>query len=590
MDRVRSFISFACLKRSSTPSLQKKLLDEESLVESEPKARSRKPAWKAMPYILGNDTIERLATFGMQANFMVYLMRVFNMDQVLAANIMNTWQAVSNITPLIGAFIADAYLGKFLTITLSSFASLVGMATVMLTAWVPQFHPAPCSIQQQQIGVCKGQTNFQMGVLIFGLFWLSVGTGGIRPCSIPFAVDQFDLTTAEGRQGSSSFYNLYYTTQTLIMLINQTLLVYIQDSVSWTLGFALPSVFMFISIIFFFAGTKVYAYVKPKGSNFSSIVKVLVAAQHKRHFHLPAAEDTRGAFYDPPQQNDSEVKLPLTNEFRCLNKAAIVVENELNNNGSNKDPWRLCSIQQVEELKCLLKIMPIFITSIIVNIPVGQLPIFAVSQALKMDRNLGNLEIHAGSISVIMLLSIGVLLPIYDQIIAPALEKITKQEGGLTTLQRIGLGHASGILSMVFAGLVEIKRRELAISLGASDGVAPMSVLWLAPQFMLLACCHIFATVGHTEFFNNESPDGMKSIGNSLLCLNVSAASNLSSFIVNIVHSYTGEQGQPDWLDGDINKGRLEKFYFFIAALGVLNMCYFIFCSRRYHYKTSPKG
>ncbi|CAJ1939942.1 unnamed protein product [Sphenostylis stenocarpa] len=572
-------------------SLQQKLVDEESLPQSEPKTHFRKPGWKAMPYILGNDTIERLATYGMQANFVVYLMKVYNMDQVLSANILNTWLALSNITPLIGAFLADAYLGKFLTIALASFASLVGMVIVMLTAWVPQFHPEPCSIEKQRIGVCSGQSNFQMSVLIFGLFWLSIGTGGIRPCSVPFAVDQFDLTTAEGRHGSSSFYTLYYTTQTLVLLINQTLLVYIQDSVSWTLGFALPNVFMLVSILLFFAGSKVYAYVKPVGSIFSGIVQVLVAAQHKRHFHLPAAEDTQGVFYDPPLLNDSEGKLPPTNEFGCLNKAAIVLENELDIDGSNKDPWGLCSIQQVEELKCLLRIMPIFLTSIVVYIPLGQQAIFGVSQAMKMDRHLGhNFEIHPGSVNVIMLLSIGIFLPLYDQIVAPALEKVTKQEGGLTTLQRIGLGHAFGFLSMVVSGLVEIKRRELAISSGASDGVAPMSVLWLTPQFMLLACCHVFATVGHTEFFNNESPQGMRSIANSLLCLNVSAASNFSSFIVNIVHSFTGKQGQSDWLDGDINKGRLEYFYFVIAALGLLNMLCFLLCSRRYHYKALVKN
>lgn len=187
----------------------------------------------------------------------------------------------------------------------------------MLTAWVPQFHPAPCSFQQQHLGVCKGHTDFHMGVLIFGLFWLSIGTGGIRPCSVPFAVDQFDLTTAEGRHGSSSFYNLYYTTQTVIMLINQTLLVYIEDSVSWTLGYGLFTLFMVVAIVFFFAGTKVYAYIKPEGSIMSSISQVLVAAKHKRHLHLPpAAEDTQGAFYDPPFQSDSESKLPLTKEFR----------------------------------------------------------------------------------------------------------------------------------------------------------------------------------------------------------------------------------------------------------------------------------
>ncbi|PNX74292.1 nitrate transporter [Trifolium pratense] len=415
----------------------------------------------------------------------------------------------------------------------------------MLTAWVPELHPTPCSIQQQQSGICNDHTDFQLRVLIFGLFWLSIGTGGIRPCSIPFAVDQFDLTTSEGRHGSSRFYNLYYTTQTLVMLINQTLLVYIEDSVSWTLGYGLFTLFMLIAIIVFFAGTRVYSYVQPEGSILSTIAQVLVAARHKQHLHLPSyvqpegsilstiaqvlvaarhkqhlhlpsSGDTKGVFYDPTLQNESEEKLPLTKEFRCLNKAALVVEeNELNGDGSSKDPWRLCSIQQIEELKYI-----------------------------------GNFEIHAGSVSVITLIAI-----------------------------------------VLVAGLVEKRRRELAISTLDSKGVAPMSVMWLAPQFLLIAFCHIFGTVGYTEFFNKESPNSMRSISNSLLCLNLSVGSNLSTFIVNIVHSYTGKQGEVDWLDSDINKGRLEYFYFIIAGLAVLNLCYFIFCARRYRYKaTSLKG
>jgi peptide/histidine transporter 3/4 len=277
---------------------------------------------------------------------------------------------------------------------------------------------------------------------------------------------------------------------------------------------------------------------------------------------------------------------------RCLNKAALVVEeNELNNDGSSKDPWRLCSIQQIEELKCMLKIIPIWVTSIIVFIPVGQLSIFSISQALKMDRNIGNFEIHSGSVSVITLIAIGIFLPFYDSVISPSLEKITKQEQGLTTLQRIGLGHCSSILSVVVAGFVEKRRRELAISMGDSNGAAHMSVMWLAPQFLLIAFCHIFGSVGYIEFFNKESPNSMRSISNSLLCLNLSFGSNLSTFIVNIVHSYSGKQGEADWLDSDINKGRLEYFYFIIAGLTVLNLCYFIFCARRYCYKaTSLKG
>lgn len=192
-----------------------------------------------------------------------------------------------------------------------------GKVIIMLTAWVPQFHPSPCTYEQQKIGVCIGHTNFQLGVLIMGLFWTSIGVGGIRPCSVPFAIDQFDLTTSEGRRGTMTFYNLYYTTQTIILLITQTLFVYIQDSVSWALGFGLICILMFFAIIIFFSGSNIYSYVEPKGSIFSNIAHVLVAAKHKHHLHLPSEEDSSsGDFYDPPLRSNTEVNLPLTNKFR----------------------------------------------------------------------------------------------------------------------------------------------------------------------------------------------------------------------------------------------------------------------------------
>jgi len=189
------------------------------------------------------------------------------------------------------------------------------MTIIMLTAWVPQFHPSPCSLQQQQLGTCKGHTNLQLGILLSGFFWLAIGTGGINPCSIPFAIDQFDLTTIEGRQGTRSFYNFYYVIQTVLLLINVTLVVKIQDSFSWTLGFALPCLFMVVAIVFYFAGAKVYAYVEPEGSIFSRIAQVFVAAKCKRHIHISDKDDTSGVFYDPPIEN-MEPKLPLTKEFR----------------------------------------------------------------------------------------------------------------------------------------------------------------------------------------------------------------------------------------------------------------------------------
>lgn len=73
----------------------------------------------------GNETFERLATFGMLANFTVYLVNHLRMKQMKAANLANVWFGTTNFAPLLGAFLSDAYLGRFLTLAISSVASLL---------------------------------------------------------------------------------------------------------------------------------------------------------------------------------------------------------------------------------------------------------------------------------------------------------------------------------------------------------------------------------------------------------------------------------------------------------------------------------
>lgn len=187
------------------------------------------------------------------------------------------------------------------------------MLTLTFIPWLPKLHPPPCKMGQQ----CHRPNKSQMGFLAMGLGFLSIGSGGIRPCSIPFGVDQFDSTTNEGRKGTASFFNWYYTSFTVVLIIAVTLVVYIQDSVSWVIGFGIPTILMFLSIILFFIGTKVYVYVKPEGSIFSSIVQVFVAAHKKRKLMLPDERESNGVFYDPLLPEGSIVKkLPLTNKYR----------------------------------------------------------------------------------------------------------------------------------------------------------------------------------------------------------------------------------------------------------------------------------
>ncbi|KAJ9709183.1 hypothetical protein PVL29_000915 [Vitis rotundifolia] len=462
------------------------------------------------------------------------------------------------------------------------------MVTLTLTSWIPQLHPPSCTEDQQQNDQCTGPTSAQMGILFLGLGFLTIGTGGIRPCSIPFGVDQFDRTTEQGRRGINSFFNWYYTSFTVVLMIALTLVVYIQDSVSWVLGFGIPTLLMVGSIILFFLGTRVYVYVKPEGSIFSGIARVFVAAYKKRRVNIPVEGEKEGAYYDPPLRKGSVVaKLPFTKRFRWLNKAAVILEGEKDANGCPSNQWRLCSIQQVEEVKCLIKIIPVWASGIICFTAMSQQGTFTVSQALKMDRHLGpKFQIPPGSLIVISMLTVGIWIPFYDRILVPALQKITKHEGGITLLQRMGIGIVFSILSMVVAGLFERERRASAILQAGPDGIAPMSVMWLAPQLILMGFAEAFNIIGQIEFYNKEFPEHMRSIANSLFFCTIAGASYLSALVVVIVHDVTGKPGRPDWLTKNINQGKVDYFYYLLAGMGVLNLIYFLFCARRYHYKS----
>lgn len=267
------------------------------------------------------------------------------------------------------------------------------------------------------------------------------------------------------------------------------------------------------------------------------------------------------------------------NFCRFLNKAAIILEKELNPDGSPVNKWRLCTIQQVEEFKCLVRVSPIWVAGILTLTPLLQQATFSVSQALQMDRHIGpKFQIPPGSIIVMSFIAIVVWIPIYDRLLVPALRKLTNQESGITPLQRIGVGIIIGVGSMIVAGLVEMKRRNWA------EKSVQMSVFWLLPQFVLLGLCEAFNIIGQIEFFNKEFPESMRTMGNALSSCSLALTSYINTAMVLIVHKTTGK---PDWLTDDLNVGRLDYFYYVVAATAFFNFFFFLYCAKRYQYKGS---
>ncbi|GLT52062.1 hypothetical protein SLA2020_254240 [Shorea laevis] len=511
---------------------------KEAMEKSDKEEEINYGGWKVMPFIIGNETFERLGAIGTLANLLIYLTTVFNLKSITAATMINIFNGTTNFGTLIGAFLCDTYFGRYKTLGFAICASFVGLLTIQLTAAIPDLHPSHCGAQESSR--CKGPTAGQTVFLLTGLGLVAVGASGIRPCNLAFGADQFNPKI---------------------------------ESV-------------------YFMGSKAYVKVKATGSPMTSVAQVLIVSIKKRKLNPPDQPSLSLFNYIPPKSINSE--LPYTDHFRFIDKAAILTpQDQINPNGSPADPWRLCSLQQVEEAKCLFRVFPIWASAILYYIVIVQQNTYGVFQAVQADRRLGSshFQIPAATFTVFVMLGMTIFIPIYDRILVPFLRRLTGKEGGITILQRIGIGIFLSVVSMLVSAFVEERRRTIAITrptLGfvpRKGAISPMSGLWLIPQFTLAGLAEGSATIGLVEFYYKQFPENMRSIAGSLFFCNMASSSYLSSLFIAIVHRATKRTATGDWLPEDLNKGRLDYFYYMIAGLGVLNMGYFLVCAKWYKYK-----
>ena len=72
-----------------------------------------------------NETFEKVSSFGLLANMILYLILEYNMDSATGAIVLFQWSAISNLITIIGAFLSDSYLGRFRVIAYGSISSLL---------------------------------------------------------------------------------------------------------------------------------------------------------------------------------------------------------------------------------------------------------------------------------------------------------------------------------------------------------------------------------------------------------------------------------------------------------------------------------
>ncbi|KAH6810004.1 peptide transporter 3 [Perilla frutescens var. frutescens] len=549
-------------------------------LKGRPVLRSTTGKWKACYFIVGYEVFERMAYYGIASNLVIYLTTKLHEGTVKSSNNVTNWIGTVWMTPLIGAYIADTYLGRYWTFMIASAIYLLGMVLLTLVVSLPALRPPSCGKEVKEELCNKKATTFQIGIFYLALYIIAIGTGGTKPNISTMGADQFDDYEPNERFQKLSFFNWWMFSIFLGTLFSNTFLIYIQDTVGWAVGYGLPTAGLAVSIMVFIVGTRYYRHMPPSGSPLTRMARVLMATLRKWRVVVP---DEPKELHELPLDHYSGSglsRLDHTSSLSFLDKAAVKT-------GSNS-PWMLCPVTQVEQTKQMLKMIPILIATFIPSTLLPQTQTLFVKQGATLDRALGpHFSIPPASLSAFITIFMLASIVLYDRLLVPFLRKYTKNPRGITLLQRMGIGLVLHIIIMITASFAERRRLSVAREKGIfkKDEIVPLSIFILFPQFALMGVADNFVEVAKIEFFYDQAPQGMKSLGTAYFTTSLGVGYFLSSFLLSTVADVTKKHGR-GWILNNLNVSHLDYYYAFCAVLSFLNLIFFLVVAKLFVYNS----
>ncbi|CAN7999204.1 unnamed protein product, partial [Ixodes pacificus] len=210
---------------------------------------SPKPYPKAVFFIIATEFCERFSYYGMRTILTLYLINMLMFDESTAKSIYHVFIMGCYFSPVLGAMIADSYLGKFRTIFYISIVYAIGNITLAVSATPPLLD--------------------QIWIPMVGLTVIAFGTGGIKPCVAAFGGDQF----GPGQEKQlEQFFSLFYLSINAGSLLSTfiTPILRVQKCMGqmycFPLAYGVPAALMVVALVLFVIGKPMYKMVPPAGN------------------------------------------------------------------------------------------------------------------------------------------------------------------------------------------------------------------------------------------------------------------------------------------------------------------------------------
>ncbi|XP_072301357.1 solute carrier family 15 member 2 [Eucyclogobius newberryi] len=203
-------------------------------------------------FIVVNEFCERFSYYGMKTVLTLYFLSYLHWDKDLSTAVYHAFSSLCYFTPIIGAIIADSWLGKFKTIIYLSIVYVIGHVVKSVGA-IPSV----------------GDTNVHIALSMIGLILIAFGTGGIKPCVAAFGGDQFDDEDVSERQ---KFFSVFYMSINAGSLMSTIITPILRSDVQcfgsdcYALAFGVPAALMVVALVVFIGGSGMYKRSPPQGN------------------------------------------------------------------------------------------------------------------------------------------------------------------------------------------------------------------------------------------------------------------------------------------------------------------------------------
>ncbi|XP_053419873.1 solute carrier family 15 member 1 isoform X1 [Nycticebus coucang] len=364
-------------------------------------------------FIVVNEFCERFSYYGMRAILILYFTNFMGWNDNLSTAIYHTFVALCYLTPILGALIADSWLGKFKTIVSLSIVYTIGQAVISISS-------INDLTDHNHDGTPDSLTT-HAALSMIGLALIALGTGGIKPCVSAFGGDQFEEGQEKQRNRFFSIFYLAINAGSLLSTIITPMLrvqqcgIHSQQS-CYPLAFGVPAALMAVSLIVFVMGSSMYKKYQPQGNVMAKVVKCIGFA--------------------------------IKNRFRHRSKRFPKREHWLDWAKEKYDERLISQIKMVTRVMFLYIPLPMFWALF------DQQGSRWTLQATTMNGKIGAIEIQPDQMQTVNAILIVIMVPIFDGVLYPLIAKCGLN---FSSLKRMTVGMFLAAMAFVAAALVQLE-------------------------------------------------------------------------------------------------------------------------------------